>query len=251
MISMYRVGLLVLGAIGCGSSSPTPAAAPNAVPSTTTSSAELRAEQWGNEPCDDKASGAYLPFATGPTGTGAGEQLLGSVTLTHDQQLPATIALGDRQFDVRAFFRKCYEGRLQFLGVGITHDGSDKAIGFSPPLAVYADLPRKANACVIDLARFRADSCPGHTDCGKYTGITELHGCSNQMYIQISTRSDPPSAEEQSRGVTSVVYSDMVGVASYKTDPKSGDFIEMSLARRIVRSEYNPSMLDQPQHDAR
>jgi hypothetical protein len=171
-------------------------------------------------------------------------QLLGSVTLTPERHLPATIAIGDRKFDVRAFFRKCYEGRLQFLGVGITHDGSDKAIGFSPPLAVYADLPRKANACVIDLAKFSADSCPRHAQCGKYTGMTELHACSNQMFIQLSSRSEPPNAEEKSRGVTAVIYSDQLAVTSYKTAPISGDFTEMTLERRIVRGEDNPSMHD-------
>jgi hypothetical protein len=241
MNALYRAGLL-LWAAGCGSSSTTPVTAP----STTTGPAEPRAEAWGNEPCGAKTPGPPLAFATGPTSGALGEKLLGSVTLPPERQLPATIAIGDRDFEVRAFFRRCYEGRLQFLGVGITVDSNDKAIGFSPPLPVYGEIPRKANTCVLDLVKFNAESCPGHDHCGEYPGLTELNACSNQMYIQVSTRSEPPNAEEKARGVTAVVYSDQVGVASYKADPVSGDFTEMTLERRVVRSESNPSMLDQP-----
>lgn len=134
--------------------------------------------------------------------------------------------------------------KLQFSGVGITHDGGDKAIGFSPPLAVYADLPRKANACVVDLAKFRADRCPGDPRCNDYGDVTETEVCSNQTFLELSSRTEPPTAEERSRGIVSVTYRDQVGVASYKLDPISGDLSEMTLERRIVRSEDDPSKHD-------
>jgi hypothetical protein len=225
---------LIVSLSACGSSPP------RALPSA---SSEPRAEAWGNDACGTEAPGPKLAFATGPRGGGRGEELLGRVTL-RPNDLPARIVIGDRAFDLRAFFRRCHEGRLQFLGVGITIGSRDLAIGFSPPLPAYEGIPRTANACELDLTTFRAASCPKDDRCRTYAALEAFHACSNQMSIPLGSRMQPPSEEERARGVTNVIFQDQIGVASYQADPVTGDFTEMTLERRVVRSETNPRLHD-------
>jgi hypothetical protein len=173
-----------------------------------------------------------------------GEKLLGQVVLTPDRAMPSIIEIGDRSVDVRATFRRCHDGRLQFLGVGIAHGGRDHGVGFSPPLSFHVGMPRKANACDLDLEAFRAAQCPGDSRCKSYAGLQELHACSNQMALVLFERTQPPTPAEKARGVTEVIFRDQVGVSWFKADPVTGNWTEMTLERRIVRSEVNPRLHD-------